>query len=171
MALIARNPDGTYASSCALCGAPLTDPIFATPHFLVDPSHDLYRFSDAALHWNCYIHWPDQARFAALYFEAEIHRSKTNSRLRYWTVLLQSAEALVSYGLVVNELCMVLRKSGTEIRIARDRWPHWLSGGWRQECRPGLECEAVAPLLPELARLILPQPVVSASGSPPLGCQ
>ena len=159
MALIALNPDGTYASTCALCGAPLTDPIFATSHFLGDPSHDLYRFSDAAMHWNCYIQWPDQARFASLYFEAQVRRSETNPWPQYWTVLLRSADVLVLYGLAASEVSIVLRKSGTEIRIARDRWQHWLGGGWRQACRLELECEAIAPLLSELARLTLPQPV------------
>lgn len=55
MALVAIHPDGTYASKCALCGELLTEPIYATSHFIGDETHDLYRFSDAAMHWNCYV--------------------------------------------------------------------------------------------------------------------
>ena len=168
MALIAKNQDGTYASKCALCGNPLAEPIFATSHFIGDQSHDLYRFSDAAMHWSCYVSWPDQARFASMYFEAAVRRSESSPWPKYWTVLMRSADMLVLYGLVVNEASVILRKSGTDIRIARDKWQHWLSGGWREHCRPGLECDAVAEFIPELARLTLPQPVGPANGSQPI---
>jgi hypothetical protein len=168
MAVIATNPDGTYASECALCGRTLSEPIFATSHFIGDRSHDLYRYSDAAMHWSCYVHWPDQARFASLYFEAAVKRSVTGQWSRYWTVLLRSTDALASYGLAVNEVSVVLRKSGTDIRVPHDEWQRFLSAEWREKCRPGLECDAVAELILELARLTLPQPGASPNGTPPV---
>jgi hypothetical protein len=169
MALIARNKDGTYATACALCGKALTEPIFATSHFIADKSHDLYQFSDAAMHWECYVRWPDQSRFAAMYFEARSTMSHSENWPRYWPVLWSSLEALVQYGLAVDEVSVILRKSGTDIRIKRGNWPSWLGGEWRQRCRPGVEYEAVAAVLPELQRLSLPQPSGAATRSQPAG--
>lgn len=156
MALIVTNGDGTYESRCALCGDPLTEPIFATSHFIADQTHDLYRFSDAAMHWTCYAKWPHQGRFSSMYFEAAVRRSETAPWPKYWPILLRSADMLVLYGLAVDEVSVFLRKSGTDTRIARDEWQHWLSGGWREQCRPGLQYDAIAEVIPELARMTLP---------------
>lgn len=158
MAMIVRNRDGTFDSACALCGNPLVEPIFATSHFIADQAHDLYRFSDAAMHWSCYAAWPEQTRFASMYFEAAVQRSDSNPWPTFWTALFRSADVLVLYGLVVNEVSVVLRKSGTDIRIGREDWQQWLAGGWREQCQPGLEHDAVAAMIPELVRLTLPQP-------------
>ena len=156
MALIAKSADGTYVSCCATCGEPLSDPIFATSHFIADKSHDLYEFSDAAMHWNCYARWPHQPRFASMYFDARLSMSEAPPWPQYWPVLWKSPDALVQYGLMVNEVSIILRKSGTDIRIARDNWKPWLMGQWREVCLPGLEFEAVAELLDQLRVLSLP---------------
>ena len=156
MAVIVTNEDGTYASECALCGNPLTEPIFATSHFIADKSHELYRFSDAAMHWDCYAGWPEQARFAAMYFEARLSAAESDPWPKYWPVLWKSSGALVQYGLAVNEISVILKKSGTDIRVARNEWPRWLNGEWRCGCRPGLEANAVRELIPDLQKLSLP---------------
>jgi hypothetical protein len=166
MALIVRNPDGTYASQCALCGSPLSDPVFATSHFIGDQTHDLYRFSDAAMHWDCYARWPHQARFASMFFEAALSRSERNPWPQYWAVLSKSSDALVLYGLAINEVSVVLRKSGTDIRIPRECWQDWLRGQWRDDCRHPLECDAVADMVAEFERLALPQPNAAPNSSP-----
>jgi hypothetical protein len=137
MAMIARNKDGTFGSDCAICGRRLTEPIFATSHFIGDRTHDLYRFSDAAMHWDCYVKWPHQARFASMYFEALVKNSESASRAQYWTILSGSSDLLVQYGHVPNEISIALRKSGTDIRVARADWLDWLNSEWRQRCRPG----------------------------------
>ncbi len=168
MALIARHKDGTYATACALCGKPLTEPIFATSHFIADQSHDLYRFSDAAMHWECYVRWPDQARFADMYFEARSKMSRTGRWPQYWPVLWSSQDLLVQYGVVVDEVSVILRKSGTDIRVKRGDWPSWVAGDWRQGCRPGIECEAVAAVVSELQSLSLPQLNGAANRSQPV---
>jgi hypothetical protein len=79
---------------------------------------------------------------------------------------MRSADALVLYGLAVDEVSVLLRKSGTDIRIARDEWQRFLNTEWRVRCLPGLECDAVADLIPELARLTLPQPNAAPNGGP-----
>jgi hypothetical protein len=167
MAMIGVNPDGTYASKCALCGSVLADPIFATSHFMADPSHDLYRFSDAAMHWDCYVRWPDQPRFASMYFDVAVNRSATDPWRKNWSVLLKSADVLVRYGFPVNKVSVVLRKSGSDKRVPREMWEHWLSSGWREDCRPGLEYDAVAKLIPQLADLTLPELPPPASDAAP----
>ncbi len=157
MALLLRNPDGTYASKCALCGEVLSDSIFATGRFLNDRSHEFYRFSDAAMHWNCYVRWPQQSRFAAVYFEAVSNR-REQMRSQNWKTLLKSPDAFVGYDFAVDEVSVLLRKSGTDIRLHRSRWQAWLNGGWLHECRPELEREAVSAILPQLKELQVPEP-------------
>src|SRR5260370_40396654 len=94
-------------------------------------------------------------------FEAAVRRSETKPWPQYWSVLLRSTGVLVLYGLAVNEVSIVLRKSGTDLRVPRDEWQGFLSVEWREKCRPGLECDAVAELIPELGRVTLPPPSAS----------
>ena len=157
MALVLKNPDGTYASKCALCGETLSQPIFATAHFIANKSHDFYRFSDAAMHWNCYVKWPHQGRFASMYFEAALHRSEL-TRSQHRKTLMKSPDVLVEYWFAMNEASVMLRKSGTDIRLHRSRWQTWLDGAWSSECRPGLELYAVSECINQLRGLQLPEP-------------
>ena len=157
MALTLKNPDGTYASKCALCGEILSHPIITTNRFITNKSHEFYRFSDAAMHWNCYVRWPQQSRFASLYFEDALINSEL-TRNRPWKWLLKSHDVFVRYVFAENEVSVMLRKSGTTIRLHRSRWLTWLNGGWRGECRPELEHDAVSAILPQLQELQLPEP-------------
>lgn len=157
MALVFRNPDGTYATKCALCGEALSHPFFGTGRFITNKSHEFYRFSDAAMHWNCYVKWPQQRRFASLYFEAAVNMRELMAS-RNWKTLLKSRDAFVGYVFAENEVSVTLRKSGTDIRLHRSQWQKWLNGGWERECRPELEREAVSTMLPQLRELQLPEP-------------
>src|SRR6266496_3987716 len=93
-------------------------PVFATSRFITNKSHEFYRFSDAAMHWNCYIKWPQQSRFASLYFEAVLITSEL-TRGHYWKTLLKSPDVFVRYVFAENEVSVMLRKSGTDIRLHR----------------------------------------------------
>ncbi len=157
MALIARGPAGEYLQSCVLCGKPLTDPIFATSHFIGDRTHELYRYSDAAMHWSCYEGWDAQARFAELYFEAHDRRSGSAPWPQYWRVLLRTASVLVTYGVAVREVSVVLKKSGTDVRVRHGDWREWVQGGWRSRCRAKLECAAIEEEIPQLTTIVPPE--------------
>lgn len=157
MALVFRNPDGTCVSKCALCGEVLSHPIFGTARFITDKSHEFYRFSDAAMHWNCYVHWPHQSRFASLYFESEVSRRQAMRR-QSWKTLLKAPDVFVGYVFAENEVSVMLRTSGTDIRLHRSRWQRWLNGDWVRECRRELEHEAIGAILPQLQALQLPEP-------------
>ena len=157
MALILKNPDGTYATKCALCGETLSQPIFATTHFISDKSHDFYRFSDSAMHWSCYVNWPHQPRFASMYFESALKRTELK-RSRHWKTLLKTPDVFVQYWFAMNEVSVLLRGSGTDIRLHRSRWQTWLDGAWSSECRPGLELYAVSECINQLRGLQLPEP-------------
>ncbi|PWU17851.1 MAG: hypothetical protein C5B50_10355 [Verrucomicrobia bacterium] len=157
MALILRNPDGTYASKCALCGEVLSGSIFATGRFITNKFHEFYRFSDVAMHWSCYVKWPQQSRFASLYFEAALIM-RERMRSQNWKTLLKSPEAFVGYLFAEHEVSLIMRKSGTDVRLHRSRWQAWLNGGWQRECRPELEREAISAILSQLQELQLPDP-------------
>jgi hypothetical protein len=57
-------------SRCVLCERVLAedDAIFATTAFL-DNNHPLWRFSDAAMHLECFLAWPQRTEFVAVYNE------------------------------------------------------------------------------------------------------
>jgi len=129
---------------------------FRNARFITNKSHDFYRFSDAALHWNCYVKWPHQGRLASMYFEVALQRSEL-TRSQHRKTLMKSPEVLVEYWFEMNEVSVMLRKSGTEIRLHRSRWQAWLDGAWRSECRPELEHNAVSECIPQLRELQLPE--------------
>lgn len=41
----------------------------ATTHFVGDPSHELWRFSDTAMHSGCFAAWDKRAEFVKLHNE------------------------------------------------------------------------------------------------------
>jgi hypothetical protein len=157
MALVEKNADGTYASTCEICGQPLTEPLYATSHFIEDQSHDLYRFSDAAMHWDCYANWPQQARFASMYFDSCVKMFETDRWLHYWRVLWRSEGVLVQYGVSSDKILISLRRTGTDISIPREKWLRWLGGEWRGSCRQPLECQEVERWISEFEKLSLPE--------------
>lgn len=56
---------------CAICDQPLgTDqPKIATSHFIADQTDPLWRFSDAAMHYECFQAWKHRQEFVAKYNE------------------------------------------------------------------------------------------------------
>ncbi len=158
MALILTNPDGTFATQCALCARPLEKPFFATTHFIGDQRHDLYRFSDAAMHWDCYASWPKQTEFAALYFETMTEAGTREAVASYWPTLYRTNRVVVRFGIVVDEVSVLLRRSGTDIRIHRQNWASWLAKDWQEWCHHPLEEQAVSEVLEELWAVELPSP-------------
>lgn len=63
-----------WGQECPLCGVKMSqaDRLFATSHFIADSGHDLWRFSDAAMHWDCYANWRHRRRFGRMYFESKV---------------------------------------------------------------------------------------------------
>ncbi len=66
MALVMRGK-----SRCSLCGRVIQhdDALVGFPHFLA-PDHRLGRFSDSAMHEECYETWPHRAEFSELLDQA-----------------------------------------------------------------------------------------------------
>src|SRR5215475_9390427 len=56
-------------TKCALCDSVLKvdDAIVATSHFIADPQHPLWRFSDAAMHKTCFLNWDQRRAFVDLF--------------------------------------------------------------------------------------------------------
>lgn len=61
-------------SRCPLCEQLLgdTEPLVATWHFMADPFHPLYAFSDAAMHQSCFLRWNKREEFVRLFNEAAV---------------------------------------------------------------------------------------------------
>ena len=58
----------TQYAKCALCGELLAGgEIVATTHFIAAPHDPLWRFSDAAMHHECFQQWPHREEFVNKY--------------------------------------------------------------------------------------------------------
>ena len=64
MAIVVRGK-----SACSICNQILRDgdDIIGTPHFIADTAHQLYRFSDSAMHQLCFEGWEHAQQFRSLY--------------------------------------------------------------------------------------------------------
>lgn len=56
-------------TGCSLCGEVLVagQRIVASPHFIQNQSHPLWRYSDSAMHEDCFRQWPHREEFIAEY--------------------------------------------------------------------------------------------------------
>jgi len=126
--------------------------IFATSHFLT-PASDLFSFSDAAMHWDCYVKWEHQARFARLHFETRRAWAPQN---KYWGTALVTDDVLATLNpdLYVGEADVMLARTGSGIRVNLYDWEEWLAGSWFESCSHEMEREAVGDILPLLRKEI-----------------
>lgn len=62
----------TGITRCPLCGEALeeADPLVATSHFMTDPFHPLWSFSDTAMHKPCFLQWERREEFIRLFNDA-----------------------------------------------------------------------------------------------------
>ena len=58
-------------STCPLCGVPVqeSDDLVATSHFVESETDPLWRYSDAAMHRQCFLAWEHRPAFVARYNE------------------------------------------------------------------------------------------------------
>lgn len=138
MAELLINADGSYENECAICNRPLTDPVFATTHFIMDQSDRLYGYSDAGMHWNCYANWKYQRRFAKQYFEAACQWKARNP---YWAIVAQTDEFLITANPNLAEPAadMDICSIGPGFRVPIREWTQWINGGWDASCVHDLE--------------------------------
>ena len=126
MALLLRGEDGEFLLNCPICNQPLREPIYATTHFLSDETHHLWPFSDAGMHWDCFVEWGHRDEFADLYFE-----SKKSWENPLWPMVLEDEEVRVRLGMV-GEFDIDVRKMGSGFRVAWEDWAAFLEGGWKE---------------------------------------
>src|SRR5262245_1740694 len=153
MALLLTNPDGSYAGECAICKRPLTDPVFATTHFIADSSDRLYEFSDAAMHWNCYAGWKYQRRFAQQYFDAVCAWKPKNP---YSPIVAKTDDFLISANPNLDEPAahIDIRSVGPGFRVPIRDWTQWINGGWNLSCVHDLERSAMIEIEESVRRIV-----------------
>jgi hypothetical protein len=138
-----------YGQPCPLCGVTMTDDdrLFATFKFF--PDIDLWIYSDAVMHWDCYAVWEHRPRFARQYFESRQEYSAYNP---YWGVPHSDDQVLVTVNpsKLVHEADVMLAETGSSLRISLRDWEDWLDGEWFESCHHEVEREALAAVLPLL---------------------
>lgn len=164
MALLMVDEDGKYIAECPLCGVALDDPIFSTSHFIGDPNHKLWRFSDAAMHRRCYVEWDYQSEFAQLYFEAKVESARTNDK---WGIAYLDDLVLVTVNpdQFVAKVHIVLSKSGIGYRIDLEDWEGWLQTHWLDQCIDEFGRGTLSEIIPTLqSRIPTVKSLIEASG-------
>lgn len=154
MALVDVDREGNYITPCALCGQPLELPIFATSHFIGNPLHKLFPFSDAAMHWRCYAQWEHRPEFARLHFRSKVEGVAWNP---LWGIAYIDKRVMVSANPTweSGEIDVQLRLTGSGIRVKVDDWERWVNGDWVRSSHHELEHQALAEVI-ETLRTELP---------------
>lgn len=136
-----------FGQPCPLCGVKMTgdDRLFGTTHFLGEDS-DLWRFSDAVLHWDCYASWEHRPRFARLYFEA------LKGVNEYWPIAHEDDDVRVSLNRdrLIRLVRVELTATGSSLEVHVDDWEDWLDADWSGHCRHQVERDALMAVLPRL---------------------
>ena len=154
-----------FGQPCSLCGEKMTteDRRFATSHFLA-PDSDLWRFSDAVMHWDCYAKWEHRPRFAGMYFEASKEWKGSNP---HWGVVCSDEKVFVTVNpsKVVGQVDVTLSETGSGFSIPLDDWENWLKAGWSDECNHEVERKALSAVVPLLrSKLPTAEAVVTSAG-------
>jgi hypothetical protein len=139
------------------------DRLFGTTHFL-EADSDLWEYSDAVMHWDCYSKWEHRARFARMYFDFIKELSVQN---RFWGVAHSDNQVLVTTNpdKYVGEVDVMLAETGSRLRILLADWEDWLGGEWFEGCAHEIEREALAAVIPLLqSRLPSAEVVIEAAG-------
>ena len=113
---------------CPICAKPIDinkDEIFATSGVFINTTNSLWKFCDAAMHWDCYEHWPHRQEFAKLYFIAQIETEKQNP---FWSKIYLDDDIFISANpdLPVNEVRIVVKATGSDIRVKLNEWDKWI---------------------------------------------
>src|SRR6185503_13705643 len=93
------------------------------------PDSDLYRYSDAVMHWDCYAKWEHRSRFGRMYFEANRATIRHNP---FWGVAYEDERVLVTTNpdKLVTETRVMLAETGSRFSIALADWTDWLGSEW-----------------------------------------
>ena len=148
MAIIQYNPDGTFKTKCSICREPITIPYFATSHFL-DRKDSLWKYSDSAMHWECYANWHHQKEFASKYYSV----FSVNRGNPYWKDIFRNENIYVSYGHSVDSVGLLVRQSGCRYQVKYSEWKNWLNGKYQAEINHDFEERALISHLPLLKTL------------------
>jgi hypothetical protein len=150
---------------CMLCGKPMhsEDRLFGTTAFL-DADDDLWQFSDAVLHWDCYAKWEHRPRFARKYFDDKGGWGQNNP---YWGTAYEDDEVRITINPdpLVAQVDVMLAATGSQTRIPVRDWEDWLGGEWFDKCDHEVERDALASVMPLLrSRFSTVQDLLSAAG-------
>jgi hypothetical protein len=140
------------SSRCAICDELLGGRDYlATSGVFFPPDDPLSSYCDAPLHWDCYEHWPERARFARAYVSAN---ASSVARNEYWGLaLLTDLVCLIVRKKEPGETRVWMVETGTCVSIALASWSAWLSDITLAEKElHRLELTSLSRALPDLQR-------------------
>lgn len=146
---------------CAICKEPLGDrPYLATSGAAFEPTHRMFEYCDAPIHWDCYEPWPSRSEFARAYFELKVAAEAENPS---WARVYVDEDVLVllSLSLPEEELAVCLASVGIGNHVALADWEHWLEHS-SPDLQPSLLQRSIAEVRDRLLEH-LPDPSVIRS--------
>ncbi|BDI28123.1 hypothetical protein CCAX7_001740 [Capsulimonas corticalis] len=111
---------------CPICKQEidLDAPYFATSEPFFPSEHPLFKYCDAAMHWDCYAAWPSRSEFARRYFETQIEGEKRNY---YWGIALSRDEVAVTVSIDIGQVIVMTAETGDTARVGLNQWEEWLA--------------------------------------------
>lgn len=112
-------------TTCPICGLDFSgvQGYFATSAFL-ERDDPLWRYSDAAMHWACYLEWPYQHEFARKYASAQEALEQRNP---YWHTLLNTADVFVTFGEYATQVRILFKNLAFSVSVPLNEFEQWLA--------------------------------------------
>lgn len=112
-------------SKCSICNNEIdrSKPYFSITAFL-SKDHPLWRQSDSAMHWDCYLPWECREQFVQDFAKVVEFETLQNP---FWTILYTSPTLSVQYGKSVKVYKFLLKRIGYIVSVASAELRDWLS--------------------------------------------
>ncbi len=142
-------------SLCALCGKPLSAPIFATSGVFLPLNDPLAQYCDDGMHWDCYAAWKHREKFARAYVQMWIEHEKESP---YWARVFEDEHSFITINPhpPVTQAHVMLFRTGSTIQVPLQEWEKWI---WERELPPAhhpVEQDALKKALPAI-RMVFPR--------------
>jgi len=138
---------------CSICGQEIdiAQDFFATSGVFFPIDDPLFKYCDAALHWDCYEHWPHRARFAKQYVDMWAESVSENP---YWFMVGHTKRYFIQINPdePVARIDLFLYETGSSVWIELSEWDRWISD--ERSAVSGLyslEARAISQIYRELA--------------------
>lgn len=100
--------------------------VFGTWGVWLPASDPLWKYCDAAIHWECYATWPNRKRFASTYFEFWV-KEEENDPFWHRAYLTDDVLVTINPSEPIKSAWVHLKETGERISVKLGEWEQWLA--------------------------------------------